>query len=37
MKEGGNWGLRGQEVRGLKCKTPLRREEESGLGPLHGI
>lgn len=36
-RRGGNWGLRGQEVRGLKCETPLRREEERGVGLLHGI
>lgn len=33
---GGNWGLRGQQVMGLKCETPLRREE-GGLGSLLGI
>lgn len=32
-KEGGSWGLRGQEVTGLKCETPLRREK----GPLSEI
>lgn len=34
---GGNWGLRGQEVTGLKCETPLRREEGGRLGSLRGI
>lgn len=34
---GGNWGLRGQQVMGLKCETPLRREEGGGLGSLLGI
>lgn len=30
--EGGSiWGLRGEEVTGLKCETPRWREEERGL------
>lgn len=36
-KTGGNWGLRGQQVMGLKCETPLRREEGGRLGSLLGI
>lgn len=28
---GGNWGLRGEEVTGLKCETPRRRREDRGL------
>lgn len=28
---GGQQGLRGEEVMGLKCETPLRREEERRL------
>lgn len=34
---GGDWGLRGQQVTGLKCETPLRREDGGGLGSLLGI
>lgn len=36
-RRGGKWGLRGQEVTGLKCETPLRREEGGRLGSLRGI
>lgn len=31
---GGNWGLRGEEVMGLNCETPQKRQEERGLGLL---